>query len=49
MLLALGALLLALWLVTMAMSATLGGVAHLLLIAALALILFHAWQTRNPA
>lgn len=39
---------LGLWLVTMAMSLTLGGLAHLLLIAAVAVILFAAWQSRTP-
>jgi hypothetical protein len=41
------AVLLGLWLVTMALSIPLGGLAHLLLIAAVAVILFAAWQGRT--
>jgi hypothetical protein len=48
MLLALCAVFLALWLVSMSVSVTLGGLAHLLLVAAVAVMLFHLWQSRNP-
>jgi hypothetical protein len=41
------ALLLGLWLATMALSLTFGGLAHLLLVAAIALILFAAKQGRT--
>ena len=37
----------ALWLVSMATSITMGGLAHLFLIAAIALILFSVWQSRT--
>ncbi|HKP94512.1 MAG TPA: lmo0937 family membrane protein [Fibrobacteria bacterium] len=47
MLWAICALLLALWLVSMAVSVTLGGLAHLLLVAAIAVILFRVWQSRT--
>ena len=47
MILALCAVFLGLWLLSMAMSATFGGLAHLLLIAAIALILFSAWHGRT--
>ena len=47
MLWALCALFLGLWLVSMALSITLGGLAHLLLIAAIGVILFAAWQSRS--
>ncbi|MDB5047436.1 MAG: hypothetical protein JWO30_507 [Fibrobacteres bacterium] len=47
MLWAICALFLALWLVSMAVSVTLGGFAHLLLIAAIAVILFRVWQTKT--
>lgn len=39
---------LGLWLATMALSISFGGFSHLLLIAALAVILFAAWQGRRP-
>jgi hypothetical protein len=45
---ALCAILLGLWLATMALSLTFGGLTHLLLIAAIAVILFAAWQGRTP-
>ena len=48
MLWALCATFLALWLISMAVSVTLGGLAHLLLVAAIAVILFAAWQSRTP-
>jgi hypothetical protein len=41
------AVFLGLWLVTMALSVTFGGLSHLLLIAAIAVILFAAWQGRT--
>lgn len=41
------ALFLGLWLVSMALSITMGGLAHLFLIAAIAVILFAAWQSRT--
>ncbi|MDB5106565.1 MAG: hypothetical protein JWP91_4254 [Fibrobacteres bacterium] len=41
------AVLLALWLVSMATSVSLGGLAHLLLVAAIAVILFRVWQGRS--
>lgn len=41
------ALLLGLWLVSMALSITMGGFAHLLLVAAIAVILFATWQSRT--
>jgi hypothetical protein len=47
MLWALCGLLLALWLVSMAVSVTLGGAAHLLLVAAIAVILYRVWQSRT--
>jgi hypothetical protein len=42
------AVLLGFWLATMALSLTFGGLAHLLLIAAIAVLLYAAWQGRNP-
>jgi hypothetical protein len=48
MLWALCAVFLALWLVSMATSVSLGGLAHLLLIAAIAVILVRVWQGRSP-
>ena len=42
------AVLLGLWLASRALSLTFGGLAHLLLIAAIAVILFAAWQGRTP-
>ena len=47
MLWALCATFLALWLISMAVSVTMGGLAHLLLVAAIAVILFAAWQGRT--
>ena len=47
MLWAICALFLALWLVSMATSVTMGGLAHLLLVAAIAVILFRVWQSRT--
>jgi hypothetical protein len=47
MLWAVCALFLALWLVSMAVSVTLGGLAHLLLVAAIAVILFRVWQGKT--
>lgn len=42
------AVFLGLWLTSMALSFTMGGLAHLFLIAAIAVILFAAWQSRTP-
>ncbi len=47
MLWALCAIFLGLWLISMAVSVTMGGFAHLLLVAAIAVILFAAWQSRT--
>jgi hypothetical protein len=47
MLWAICALFLVLWLVSMAMSVTLGGLAHLLLVAATAVILYRVRQTKT--
>jgi hypothetical protein len=41
------AVLLALWLVSMATSVSLGGLAHLFLVAAIAMILVRVWQGRS--
>lgn len=41
------AVLLALWLVSMAVSVTMGGIAHLLLVAAVAVILYRVWRGRS--
>jgi hypothetical protein len=47
MLWAVFALLLALWLISMAVSVTMGGLAHLLLVAAVGVILYHVWRSKS--
>ena len=47
MLWAICAFLMAMWLVSMATSITMGGLAHLFLIAAIAVILISVWQSRT--
>ncbi len=47
MLWAICAVLMALWLVSMATSMTMGGLAHLFLVAAVAVLLFRVWQSRT--
>jgi hypothetical protein len=47
MLWAICALLMALWLVSMATSITMGGLAHLFLVAAITVILVSVWQGRT--